>query len=134
MLERFKFKNIDWERGNGEMISFLIIFPFLIITLFMAINVVSTGVINERVAYNTYSCCRAAALCDSRESALARAQSVLDYNKGKLDMSVDIDYINRWEKGSYCICTITVKDTTSFLPFVRPMETNTLTMMIEGEA
>lgn len=107
-----------WEKGAAESLSFIMLAPTILIIFAILATVVQAGCLKEKLEYTTYVAARAAVVSDSmasaKENAMEVAQADLasygaDYDPGSLKVSVSYVSGNKWEKGNYISCTVSVK-------------------------
>ena len=148
-----KLRRIGLKKGAGETVSFMMV---TILALIQAAG------IKQRLEYTAYTACRAAVTCKNYDDAvktaervakedLHRAQSIgkIKYVSGseKVDLlfadeevrastgrpSASSADTEKWKKGQYVRCTVTVKLKT-LIAFMDGERTVSIVMMIENPA
>lgn len=121
MLKRSR--QIDWEDGSAEVISFVIIFPLILFSFLMILYGMQLSLTAQSLQYTTYSATRAAAISENEYTGLQNADSIITHCLPQGYMNVtqadfDWSYVEgrEWLKGSIIKGTVTVQ-TKLLIPF-----------------
>lgn len=128
-----------WKKAGGEMLSFAIIIPCILMMVFAIISATQIGYINQTLNYCAYNAGRAAVICDSE--AVAR-QYVLQTYQTQFGMQnmmrygyspFELEILNGddWEKGAFIKCTVRYY-VRSATPFTSGVREQSIVMMIEN--
>ena len=138
MVKYFKkLKNKSfWQQGSGELLGFVCILPFIVMLICFIISSAQVSVINQKLSYTAYNCCRAAVVSETEVIAQDRAESVYTETFGALSnsyTSCQIDLLDgaNWGKGSYIKCTVRY-DIDVLMPFTSGIREQSIVMMIEN--
>lgn len=138
-MVRIKRKRIDYRKGSGELLSFVICLPALLFLFTCIISSIQVGSIKQALDYAAYSCGRTAVVCDTLAAAETRSQLVADkivYDSaggivpGSVTVTISIMDNQAWAKGNFIRCTVAA-DVETAAPFVSGTKTGTIVMMIE---
>ena len=73
-----KLKQIDWESGMSESISFLLLFPFVLTCMYIMFYAMQTSYVRQSLQYTVYCATRAAVVYDNYDDGVAKANEVVD--------------------------------------------------------
>ena len=73
-----KLKQINWESGMSESISFLLLFPFVLTCMYIMFYAMQTSYVRQSLQYTTYCATRAAVVYDNYDDGVAKAREVVD--------------------------------------------------------
>ena len=73
----FQMRRIRWRKGGGELIGFALIMPTIMLVFCALIMAAQLGIARQSIEYTTYSACRAAVICESKEQAQLAAEKIV---------------------------------------------------------
>ena len=141
-MQRYsKFQNFFnkrfWRKGNGEILGFVYVLPFIIFLVMCIISSAQVALLNQSLSNAAYNCGRAAVVSESETLAVERANEIYSQLVGEPDgadgyIACEIEVLGGdWEKGQYIRCTVR-KHIDVLMPFTSGVRSQSIVMMIEG--
>lgn len=130
-----------WHKGSGELTGFAIIMPFIILLIFIIVGATEISIVNQKLTYTAYDCCRAAVVSETMDSAEDRAIEMYEYHLCSVsEATKDHSFIpceltlvdgTEWEKGSLVKCTVR-SYLNPLMPFTSGVREQSIVMMVEN--
>lgn len=127
-----------WKKGNGELLGFACMIPFMMFIILFIISIAQIGVINSELQQAAYNCGRAAVVSESEVIAESRAEAMYmqligPNTSGHSYTQCEIEVLDGadWEKGSYIRCTVRYYADV-MMPFTSGVREQSVVMMIEA--
>lgn len=73
-----RLKNIDWESGMTESISFILLFPFVLACMYIMFYAMQTSYVKQTLQYTVYCATRAAVVYDNYDDGVEKARQVVE--------------------------------------------------------
>ena len=127
------------RKGNGEILGFAMIAPILVFFVCVVASAAHIGITNQNLSFAAYNCGRAAAVCETQSTGVARAKSMYEKTintenaskHGYVPCEIELLDGKGWEKGSYIRCTVRYHIDT-LMPFTSGVREQSIIMMIEN--
>lgn len=138
-----KIRNIDWERGNGESMSFAILSVMICMIFVLMTGLLQLAGISNNLNKAIETIARSVALCKTMDDAKTEAENIADLTiktKGIGNIRTSIDYCgdseekntDKFKMGDTVTVTLTA-DVTTWIPTVQHKDlTKKLVVTIEG--
>lgn len=138
-----KIRNIDWERGNGESMSFAILSVMICMIFVLMTGLLQLAAISNNLNKSIEAIARSVALCKTMDDAKTEAENIAGLTiktKGIGNIRTSIDYCgdsegrsaDKFKMGDTVTVTLTA-DVTTWIPTIQHKDlTKKLVVTIEG--
>ena len=143
-----------WKNGLSEIVSFLILAPFIVLLICAVLSTYWIGTTNQQLLYTAYSVGRSAVVCETADLAENRAEAIMSElyegnflggefitdgssptlqasHTGEAVYSIEVLGGDEWAKGSLIKCTVK-QYITPAMPFTAREYSQSIVMMVEN--
>lgn len=137
-----RLKKFEWKRGSGELLSLMLILPFVLMMFVTMVGLTQYTIARQRLTYATYMTARKAVVCKNYVEAQQTAEQVANklvmsnFRKSQ-EVQITGAHMNNqaldvWRRGNMVICNISATYDL-LMPFNTTAINSSIIMMIEND-